>query len=793
MKVPFEWLQEFVVIKLDPQELAKRLTMRGLEVEGLETITPSFKGVIAATIKSVEKHPNADNLSVCVVNTGKEDLTIVCGAKNIAAGQKVPLATVGAELKEGFVVDQRKLRGIESFGMLCSEKELGLSDDHSGIFILPEDVHTGSDLARTSWIQDAVLDINVTPNRGDCLSIFGIAREVASILHQKAKLPQFKIAEDNKENVVDHIGLDIKDIDACPRYVLKMIRGTSIIPSPFWMRNRLIKCGMRPINSLVDVTNYVMLELGQPLHAFDYNRLAGKRIEARLAEKPGVFRTLDSVERAIEAGDTLICDGNGPVAIAGIMGGENSEITAETRDMALESAYFNPLYIRKTARRLGIRSEASLRFEKGIDIDNVGLAAERAAYLMQSIAGGTVLKGDREIYKKSEPRTVLVPYRSINGLLGTHIRQQEIIKCLRSIDLHIKEEEDHGLRVTIPHFRHDVVEAADIIEEISRIYGYDHIPATSPATVAQPQKKTQKGVFLDTAKTYAVAAGFYELRNFAFFSPNDIEGFRLAEGDERTDPVGIMNPISKEFSHMRTMLSPGVLRSMAYNLNRGAKNLRLFEEGKVFFKGGEKTHREMRSICFAMTGKEREFFWRESPQAYDFFDMKGIVEGLLDSLHSGCTVQRTTEPFLHPTRSADVYIDGVKAGWIGEITEEVLKVFDIEEIIYCAELYFDIILEKGNMAIQYKPIPRFPQVTRDFAFVVDDSIPIASLTEAIKGLSPLITSVGVFDMFRKENRSVAFRVVFQSYEDTLKEEMINNLQEKIIQEITHREGISLRA
>jgi len=790
VKVPFEWLQEFVVIDIDPHELAKRLTLRGLEVESLEKISPSFDNVIIGQIKSIEKHPNAENLSVCIIDTGKENLTVICGAKNIVKGNKVPLAIVGAHFGD-FVIERKKLRGIESYGMLCSEKELGLSDDHSGIFILPENAKIGGDLAEEAWIRDFIFDINTAPNRGDCLSIFGIAREVASILNQKAKLPYFKF-EEGTEDIASHVALDIKNTDACPRYILKVLQGASIRPSPSWMKSRLIKCGMRPINSLVDVTNYVMLEIGQPLHAFDYNRISDKRIEVRLADKPAIFRTLDSVERKLEAGDILICDGSGPVAIAGIMGGENSEITEATRDIALESAYFNPLYIRKTARRLGIKSEASLRFEKGIDIDNVDFAAERAIFLMQQTSGGVVLRGNREIFDKKEPKVIFVTYGNINGLLGTHIRHEAINRALRSIDIHIKKEDETGLLVAIPHFRHDINEPADIIEEISRIHGYDHIPATRPVTTVQPHKKTKKDIQLDRMKNYFSGSGFYEIINFAFSSTKDVESMFIGPSDERARCVPIMNPKSREYSHIRTMITPGILKSIAYNLNRGAKNLRFFEKGKVFFLNSEEHSYERTAICFAMTGKEREFYWRDKFTDYDFFDIKGVMEGLMSSFGTPCSLTKSSEPFLHPMRGADIYVDSVKAGWIGEIREEVLRSFEIEQTIYCAELYFDIILEKGNLEVQYSPIPRYPQVTRDFSFYVDDSISIGPLVDTIKNISPLITSVGVFDMFKKETRSIAFRVTFQSFEDTLKEEVINGLQETIIQRLSNTKGISLR-
>ncbi len=792
MKVPIEWLNEFVVIDVEPEELAKRLTMRGLEVESIERLTPGFTGVVAGVISRIEAHPNADNLSVCSIETGREELTVVCGASNISVGDRVPLATVGATLGKEFVVGKRKVRGIESFGMLCSEKELGISDDHSGIFILPDDIATGSILADLSISHDTVLDVSVPPNRGDCLSILGIAREVASILKQKAKLPNFELKAGTQGSVEDEIALRIWDTTACPRYVLKLIKGITIAPSPFWMRRRITRCGMRPINNIVDVTNYVMLELGQPLHAFDHERLNDSRIEVKVAGGPSTFRTLDSIDRPIEAGDILICDGSGPVAVAGIMGGENSEITDTTKNMALEAAYFNPYSIRATARRLGIRSEASLRFEKGIDVDNVGYAAERAMYLMHELAGGQLVRGAREIFEKKEPRTIYITYSNINGLLGTHIGRDATTRALKSIDLLIMKEDENGFVISVPNFRHDIIEGADIIEEISRVHGFEHIPDTSPVSVLKPQKVPPKERFLTMIKEYCLGTGFYEIINFSFFSTKDIENFRIPEGDERTRYVSIMNPISRDWGVMRTMMIPSVLRCMAYNLNRGTKNLRFFEKGKVFFQEEERI-RERVALCFAMTGREKEYSWKEKHADYDFFDIKGVVEGLVERLGLGCEVVPTTEPFLDRGRSADIMVDGLKAGWAGAVRDDILGLYEIEQTIYCAELRFDIILEKGNLTLQYKPIPRYPQVTRDFSFFVDDRVPIATLVEKIKGISPLIVSVGIFDMFRKEMRSVAIRVVFQSHEDTLTDERVNALQERIIGELTNIDGISLRA
>jgi len=792
MRIPFEWLKEFLVIEMDAHELARRLTLRGLEVETIEEIRPLFKGVVVGEILSIEQHPETENLLLCTVTTGAETLPIVCGAKNIRKGDKVPVALPGGTLADNTLIEVKNIKGIESQGMLCSEKELGLSEDHSGIFILPGNFGTGQMLESIPDMSDVVFDINVPPNRGDCLSVYGIAREVGGIVHQKAKLPSFEIQYAIRRDIKEYISLDILNTHACPRYVLRMIEGISILPSPYWMRARIMKCGMRPINSIVDVTNYVMLELGQPLHAFDYERLAGKKIEVRLAERERYFTTLDGIERRLEAGDILICDGSGPVAIAGIMGGKNSEITDDTTHVALESAYFNPLFIRKTARRLGLKSEASLRFEKGIDIDLVDVAAQRAMFLFNLTSGGKIVKGKKEVHSKKEKKTISVSFGRINEVLGVPVEHLEVINGLRSIDLFVSEEGDGGISLTVPNFRHDINEYMDIIEEVARIMGYDHIPPTAPITSLAPQKRDKKTVSLQTAKDYFTSCGFYELINFGFFSIEDIQNFFIPDTDERASYVEIVNPLSKDMGIMRTMLAPGILKSMAYNINRGSKNLRFFEMGKIFVRQNEGMPLERYHLSFALTGKERDYFWREPQTPYDFYDLKGILEGLCATLHLDCTFKKTEEPFLKGYNSADIFLDNTKIGWLGELKDEVLKNYEIEQNIYCAEIGFDIMIQKGISAVKYTPIPRYPQVTRDFSFFVDEAIPVATLIQHIRTISPLITAVGIFDMYKKEERSVSFRVVFQSHEETLQDTVVNTLQETIIKELTRIKGVTLR-
>ncbi len=792
MRVPLEWLKEFVDVDIPAEALADRLTMRGLEVEGLERIDPLFSDVIVGEIIDVEKHPNAQKLTVCKVDVGSNIVPVVCGAPNVAQGQKVPLAVPGAHLAEGMVIEKLKVRGVESEGMLCSERELGLSDDHSGILVLDDSAKVGQPLEEAMGLADIILDVNVPPNRGDCQSILGIAREVGGLLGKAVTLPSVTLRE--QDDIGKLIGLDIADKVACPRYVLRMIRGIAIGAAPFWMRNRITKCGMRPINGIVDVTNYVMLELGQPLHAFDYERIRGRRIEVRLAAGSEVFRTLDGTDRRLEAGDILICDGEGPVAIGGIMGGENSEIVAGTTTVALESAFFNPLSIRRTARRLDIRSEASLRFEKGIDPAGVDFAAQRAIGLMAEVSGGTVIKGSKEIYEKPAPKSIFLDLKKVNGIIGTALEREKIIKLLSSIEIRTEKKEVGGVWFAVPSFRHDINEYIDLIEEVARIHGFEHIPVTMPVITVQPQKKSEKERCSGLAKDYLISAGFYELINFSFAGVSDIENFLLPPSDERASYVSIMNPLAKDYAIMRTLITPGILKSVAYNINRGSKNLRFFEMGKVFIPDpGKDLPYEYPSISLVMTGRERDYFWREQVPEDDFFDLKGVIEGLMERLGIGFALERSKEPFLNVSRAGDIILDnGVKAGWVGELKNEVAASYEIEQKVYCAELRFDIILQRGLDRVQYKAIPRYPQASRDFSFFAEDSVPVADLVEIIKKVSPLIRHVGVFDMFRKETRSIALRVIFQSFEDTLKDERVNELQETIIKELTSIKGVTLR-
>jgi phenylalanyl-tRNA synthetase beta chain len=535
MKVPFHWLKEFVPVADGASDVAEKLTMRGLEVEGLEHLPPLFTDVYVGEIIDIEKHPSADKLSLCRVSIGRDVLPVVCGAPNVSRGQKVAIAVPGARLGTNFLIEKRDLRGVESHGMLCSEQELGLSDDHSGIFVLPDTARPGDSLAEFPEIDDYVLEVNVPPNRGDCQSILGIAREVASAFGLSVVLPEIGLKESG--DIADLIGLSVLDKEACPRYVLRVIRGISIVRSPFWMRSRIVKAGMRAINSIVDVTNYVMLELGQPLHAFDYARIGSQRIEVKVARENMTFRTLDGIDRRLEQGDILICDGFGVIALAGVMGGENSEINPGTRDVALESAFFNPLLIRRTARRLDLRSEASTRFEKGIDLDSVDYCACRAMDLMQQTSGGTILRGAKEVCENIGRRTVNLRFDRTSEIIGTPVTGDQITDILESIGIVPVEKGEGQALFSIPSYRHDLSEDFDLMEEVARVVGYARISATLPVSPLLPVTRDKKNVDIESATDFMTACGFFEVMNYGFFSAKDVEKFSIAETEDRKSVV----------------------------------------------------------------------------------------------------------------------------------------------------------------------------------------------------------------------------------------------------------------
>ncbi len=801
MLISLNWLREYVDCPLAPQELGDRLTMAGLELEALWHRYPYLKDVITVRIDAVEPHPNADRLSICSVSNGSKMYKVVCGAPNVRNGEIAPLATAGAELPGGTVCEA-VVRGESSQGMLCSEKELGLGDDQSGIWVLPADTPVGVALDTVLGIDDMLMGIGITPNRGDCLSMIGIAREVAAICGNSVKYPATYV-EETGPPIEESTSVTIDDPEGCPRYSARLIRGVKIGPSPDWLRSRIEAVGMRSINNIVDVTNFIMIELGQPLHAFDFNRLREHRIVVRKAAAGEKFTTLDGTERDLPEGAVMICDGAGPVAIGGIMGGLNSEISPDTMDVLIESAYFQPNSIRKTSRRLGLKTESSYRFERGTDPEGVLRALDRAARLMRDVAGGTVSAGRIDAYPRPHTAPVLtLRVDSTNGFLGTSLTGPEMKKILESIEMRVDEIDGEGkiLRVIPPSFRGDITREVDLAEEVARLSGYDSIPVTSPtgAIESAPLDSHQKA--RRDLKRMLAGAGFFEVINYSFISQEAIKKLRLPEADPLVETVRLKNPLSDEQAVMRTSLMPGLLQNAQYNFDRRNENVRIFELSKVFLPGkGELLANEPHHIAGLMAGARVAQLIYSSGEEIDYTDIKGAVESILEFFRIEGARFRAEElpPWLDPYSSASVYIGSERIGELGRAHQEVEEAFDLRRPVFLFRLDFDRLFELSGPSSSFKGLPKFPAVVRDMALVADQGLPVEKPLDYISSINePLLESVEIFDIFRSEQlgdkKSVGYRLTYRAADRSLTDEEINTVHDKMVKKVVEKFGVSLR-
>ncbi len=718
MFVSLKWLRDYVEIDLAPQELADRLTMAGLEVDSIKDVRPEFKGVVVAKILAVKPHPNADKLSLCEITTGKATFPVVCGAKNINAGDVVPLAKVGALLPGGYTIKSSKIRGEQSEGMLCSEEELGIGSDASGIMILPDDLSLGEDLASALDLEDTVFDVGITPNRSDCFSIIGIAREVAAITGKKLRYPDIRI-EESGDDVRDVTAVDILHPDLCPRYSARVVKGVRIGPSPRWMRVRLESVGLRPISNVVDVTNFVMMEFGQPLHAFDFRYLEEGRIVVRGAREQEEFISLDGKSRLLKADTLMICDGVKPVAIAGIMGGLNSEIQDDTETVLLESAYFNPASIRRTAKALGMSTDAAIRFERGIDPEGVLRALDRAAQLVVETAGGKICRNFIDNYPKKIPSAKDIPLRvsRVKDILGTAVEAGEIKRILEGLEMAVTESQGR-LLVTPPTARVDIGREIDLIEEVARIRGYESIPESIPPIPAQTGIRDRRKLLNGKIKAFFNGCGYSETINYSFTTPAsaDILGFK--PGDERRRFVRIKNPLTDDQSVMRTTLLYGLLQTMKSNGNNGCFDLRLFESGKIFIADTREgvQPREEEKIAALLTGSRYDDPWHSQGVLSDFYDLKGSVEHLFQMLKiEGVGFKSAMDvSFLHPGRACRILIGGREAGVLGELHPEILERMDLKRKAVVFEMALGGLTEHFSDRIVNREIQNFPIFTEVF-------------------------------------------------------------------------------
>lgn len=806
MKVSYEWLSQYVDISGNTAaELAEKLTRSGIEVDIVENRNKGVEKVVVGFVKSREKHPDADKLSVCIVDAGQgEDLQIVCGAKNVAAGQKVPVALIGAKLPGGLSIKRSKLRGVESQGMICSAKELGLNDKllpkeiQEGILVLPEDTEVGASILDVLALNDEVMDLDLTPNRSDCLSMLGTAYEIGAILGREVKLPDAESGLRKNTSGIkaeDKISVEISAKDLCSHYAARLIEGVRIGKSPLWLQNRLMAAGIRPINNIVDITNYVMLEFGQPLHAFDADKLANGHIDVRLAREGEKLVTLDDVERTLEPHMLLITDGTKPVAIAGVMGGANSEVTEGTTRIVLESAKFDGGSVRKTSRQLGLRSEASLRFEKEVNPEAVIPALNRAASLIAELAGGQVASGVVEaVSGEHRPVKIEITVGRINSYLGTELSAEEVKAIFGRLNFAVEPLDRDGFRVHVPSRRGDITRAVDLIEEVARLHGYDHIPTTLMNVVTTPGALTREQSIRRVVRTLLTNSGLHEAITYSFTHPEQIHSFPGAHRE--TKPVALAMPMSEERSVLRTSLVPHLLDVAAYNRNRNINDVAVFEIGRVFLSDEETLSRlpeEKLMLAILLTGKRSDVHWMGKPGDVDFYDLKGIFEGLVQYLGiEGVRYVAAGPEGFHPGRCAQVEVerDGVRKiiGTLGQLHPALQQQKDLADT-YVLEVEMDALTELAGERFTYDPLPRYPAIIRDMALVVDRGVAVGDLLDkARETAGSLLESIQVFDVYTGERlgadkKSVAISLVYRTPDRTLTDNEVSELHGRVVAEL----------
>ncbi|HOG08037.1 MAG: phenylalanine--tRNA ligase subunit beta [Syntrophales bacterium] len=802
MLVSLRWLKDYVEMDLGPEALAERLTMAGLEVDAVTQAGPAFTNVVVAKILAVKPHPGADKLFLCDVTDGETTWPIVCGAPNTRAGILSPLARVGATIPGGYTIKSSVIRGERSEGMLCSEEELGIGPDTSGILVLPEDLPLGLDLADALDLKDTVLDISITPNRADCLSIVGIAREVAALTGRPLRYPEIRIAEAPRA-AADVTSVTILDPDLCPRYTARVIEGVTIGPSPRWMRQRLEAVGLRSINNIVDITNFVMMELGQPLHAFDFRFLEEGRIVVRRSTEGEPFISLDEKERILKADTLMICDGRKPVAIAGIMGGLNSEVKEDTAMILLESAYFAPSSIRRSSRTLGMGTDAAFRFERGIDPEGVVRAADRAAQLMAELGGGQVLQGIIDCYPQTVPVAKDIPLRleRINDILGTEVPAEAAAGILKALGMEVRGEADGTWRVTPPTYRVDVTREIDLIEEVARLWGYDHVPTTLPSAAAAPVRKAPKEHAADRIREVLTGAGYTELVNYSFISQTAPDWLGLAADDPRRRLVRISNPLTEDQSVMQTTLIWGLIQTMARNVRAGAGDLKLFEIGRLFFAGAAgELPVERDSIACLLTGLRYDDQWHHPDVRVDFYDLKGVLEGLFRALKiDGIRFDSANpEPFLHPGRACRIFVGGQAAGILGEVHPDLLERIDVKGRTVVCELDLDALTAATRAVSAFRGVSRFPAVARDVAFLVPRELESEALLGHIRETGEeLLEKVQIFDVYDGERiepgfKSLGLRFSYRKADKTLTDEEVQQVHTALVARVVERTGARVR-
>jgi phenylalanyl-tRNA synthetase beta chain len=802
MKIPLKWLKDYVKVTLPIPELAERLTLAGFEVSEIISTGGNWDNIFVGEITAINPHPNADRLRLATVNLGQEQETVVCGAPNLTLGDKIAFARVGAKLTDAEngkleTLKPAKIRGVDSKGMICSERELGISDKHEGILVLPKAAPLGEALA--DYMGETVLDIDITANRPDGLSVVGIAWEVAAICGQKVNIPEIKYAETSNP-IEKQIAIEIIDNQLCPRYCASLITDVKIKESPAWLQERLIACGQRPINNIVDISNYVMLEYGQPLHTFDYERLKGKKIIVRRAKEGEKFYTLDSNERQLGGDMLTIADGERTVAIAGVMGGLNSDVTESTTSILLEAASFKATSIHYTSRKLGLMSEASARFERGISAGLTLPALKHATQLIAELGGGKIAKGIIDAYPgKKEPKSITVRAERVKRLLGIEYSVDQIVKAFQALGIECKAD-GNKVNAIDPYWRSDIKIEEDLIEEVARIYGYDKIPTTlMDEEIPKPNPNTEIRLKKNIRRSLT-GFGFQEVMTYTLTSLQELSNIAAEPYPPEPSPIHIANPMTADQEYLRSSLRSNLLGTLAANRRHEEGGIKLFEIGKIFLLKANDLPEEPESLCGLMNGSRVESSWLGGDGTFDFYDVKGAAEGLCQQLGIEVSFENSSDEGLHPTRQAAIFTkrDGkkVKLGVLGEVHPKVAGAFEIEGTVCLFEISVKALLFCIAEEQRYKPIPRFPSIVRDIALVVDADITNQQILDVIKGFK-LISEVILFDVYAGKQvaegkKSIAYRLVYQSLDQTLTDETVNKVQEQVLGKLVKELGATLR-
>lgn len=786
MLISLNWLKQYIDLDgIEINEMENSLTMIGQEVEKIEIAGSNLENVVTAKIIEKEMHPDSDHLTVCKVDNGKEILQIVCGASNHKAGDKVVLAQIGAKLSEDFVIKKGKIRGKESCGMLCSEVELGIGSDKDGIIILPEDAPIGVPFKDYLGINDTVFELEITPNRPDCLSHIGIARELSAYYGKELKYPETEIKSEISEKTSDNVKVSIEDSNLSRRYVTRILKNVTVKESPKWLKERIEAVGLRSINNIVDVSNFILMEMNHPNHVFDLDKIEGNEIKVKSAVKGDKLVTLDEQERELEDGDIVICDSKKILALGGVMGGLDSEVTDNTKNILLEVAQFNPQNVRKTSRRLTLSSDSSYRFERGIDVEDSIKVINRLANLIQEVAGGEILNGYVDVYPVPyENKVAELNFERLNRFVGKVIPREKVIEILRNLEIDVKDNGE-TLTLTAPSYRGDLELEQDYFEEVIRMYGFDNIENILPRVDINKNSTLDTTKLTDRVKTICASVGLKEVINYSFIPKDALQKLKFT-GVSEDKLIDISNPITEDFVTMRPTLLYSLIKNAKDNMNRNVSNIRFFEVSRTFEKAEELAKEDIK-VGIILAGENDKTLWNPKPVHYDFYDLKGIVEEIFSKLKfQNFSIKRSVQTEFHPGRSADVFVGKEYIGSFGEIHPDVLENFGLnKKTVLVAEFNIELIKKYINKPFVYQGIVKYPAVPRDLALVMNENILVGDVLKTIEKIDKKVEKVELFDIYQgigvePGKKSVAISILLRDDSKTLEEKEINDIIDKIL-------------